>query len=62
MWSYTQIGCYLLMGCAGACLKNGAKYEMNLKRAKTMDMIGLAFMAICVGMVMAEVVALFTAK
>ena len=62
MWSYTQIGCYALMGCAGVFLKNGAKYEMNLKRAKTMDMIGLAFIAICVGMILAEVVALLTVK
>lgn len=59
LWSYTQIGCYTLMGCAGLCLKNGAKYELNPKRVKTMDMIGLAFIAICAGMIMAELIALF---
>lgn len=58
MWSYTQIGCYALMGVAGLFLKNGAKYELNPKRAKNMDMIGLAFIAICVGMILAEIVAL----
>ncbi len=58
LWSYTQIGCYALMGLAGVFLKNGAKYELNTKRAKNMDMIGLAFIAICVGMILAEIVAL----
>ena len=61
LWSYTQIGCYSLMAVAGFFLKNGAKYEENVKRAKTMDMIGLVFIVMCLGMIMAEVVALFTA-
>ena len=61
LWSYTQIGCYTLMGIAGFFLKNGAKYEENARRAKTMDMIGLVFIVMCLGMIMAEVVALFTA-
>ena len=58
VWSYTQIGCYMLMGVAGSFLRNGAKYESTPKRAKTMGMIGLTFMAVCVGMVLAEFVAL----
>lgn len=60
VWSYTQIGCYVLMGIAGIFLKNGSKYEENAKRAKTMDMIGLAFIAICIGMIVAEIVAMMT--
>lgn len=60
LWSYTQIGCYILMGIAGIFLKNGSKYEENAKRAKTMDMIGLAFIAICIGMIIAEIVAMMT--
>lgn len=59
MWSYTQMGCYVLMGIAGFFLKNGAKYEENAKRAKNMDMIGLIFIVLCFGMVMAEAVAMF---
>lgn len=58
MWSYTQIGCYVVMGIAGIFLKNGSKYEENAKRAKTMDMIGLAFITICIGMIFAEIVAM----
>ena len=27
LWSYTQMGCYAIMGAAGLFLKNGAKYE-----------------------------------
>ncbi len=61
MWSYTQMGCYAIMGVAGFFLKNGAKYEENVKRAKTMDMIGLIFIVMCLGMIMAEAVALFMA-
>ena len=61
MWSYTQMGCYAIMGVAGFFLKNGAKYEENAKRAKTMDMIGLIFIVMCLGMIMAEAVALFMA-
>ena len=61
MWSYTQMGCYAIMGVAGFFLKNGAKYEENVKRAKTMDMIGLIFIVMCLGMLMAEAVALFMA-
>ena len=61
MWSYTQMGCYAIMGVAGCFLKNGAKYEENVKRAKTMDMIGLIFIVMCLGMIMAEAVALFMA-
>ena len=61
MWSYTQMGCYAIMGVAGFFLKNGAKYEENVKRAKTMDMIGLIFVVMCFGMIMAEAVALFMA-
>ena len=61
MWSYTQIGCYVLMGLAGFFLKNGAKYEENAKRAKTMDMIGLIFIVLCLGMAMAEAVAVLKA-
>ena len=61
MWSYTQMGCYAIMGVAGCFLKNGAKYEENPKRAKTMDMIGLIFIVMCLGMIMAEAVALFMA-
>ena len=61
MWSYTQMGCYVIMGVAGFFLKNGAKYEENVKRAKTMDMIGLIFIVMCLGMIMAEAVALFMA-
>ena len=61
LWSYTQMGCYALMGVAGFFLKNGAKYEENVKRAKTMDMIGLVFIVVCFGMIMAEAVALFMA-
>ncbi len=57
-WSYIQIGCYMLMGVAGSFLRNGAKYESTPKRAKTMGMIGLTFMAVCVGMVLAEFMAL----
>ena len=57
-WSYTQIGCYLLMGFAGIFLKRGAKYELNQKRAKNMDIVGLIFIVICLGMVMAETIAL----
>lgn len=60
-WSYTQIGCYVLMGIAGFFLKNGAKFEENVKRAKTMDMIGLIFIVVCLGMIMAEAVAILTA-
>jgi len=59
LWSYTQIGCYALMGVAGFFLKHGAKYEENPKRAKTMDMIGLVFIVVCFGMIMAEAFALF---
>lgn len=58
VWSYTQIACYVLMGVAGLFLKNGSKYEESAKRAKTMDMIGLAFIAICIGMIFAEIVAM----
>ena len=61
LWSYTQMGCYAIMGVAGFFLKNGAKYEENVKRAKTMDMIGLIFIVMCLGMIMAEAVALFMA-
>ena len=61
MWSYTQMGCYAIMGVAGFFLKNGSKYEENVKRAKTMDMIGLIFIVMCLGMIMAEAVALFMA-
>lgn len=61
MWSYTQIGCYGLMGVAGFFLKYGAKYEENTKRQKTMDMIGLIFIVLCFGMIMAEAVALLMA-
>ena len=61
MWSYTQMGGYAIMGVAGFFLKNGAKYEENVKRAKTMDMIGLIFIVMCLGMIMAEAVALFMA-
>ena len=61
MWSYTQMGCYAIMGVAGFFLKKGAKYEENVKRAKTMDMIGLIFIVMCLGMIMAEAVALFMA-
>ena len=61
-WSYTQMGCYMLMGVAGSFLRNGSKYELNAKHAKTMNIIGLTFMAICVGMVLAEFVALITVK
>lgn len=59
LWSYTQMGCYALMGVAGLFLKNGAKYEQNPKRAKNMDMIGLIFIVMCLGMIMAEAIALF---
>ena len=61
MWSYTQMGCYAIMGVAGFFLKKGAKYEENVKRAKTMDMICLIFIVMCLGMIMAEAVALFMA-
>ena len=47
------------MGVAGLFLKNGAKYEENVKRAKNMDMIGLVFVVVCIGMIMAEAVAMF---
>jgi len=59
LWSYTQMGCYAIMGAAGLFLKNGAKYEENAKRAKNMDMIGLVFVVVCLGMIMAEAVAMF---
>ena len=59
LWSYTQMGCYAIMGAAGLFLKNGAKYEENVKRAKNMDMIGLVFVVVCIGMIMAEAVAMF---
>ena len=59
LWSYTQMGCYVIMGAAGLFLKNGAKYEENVKRAKNMDMIGLVFVVVCIGMIMAEAVAMF---
>ena len=36
-----------------------AKYEENAKRAKNMDMIGLVFVVVCIGMIMAEAVAMF---
>ncbi len=58
LWSYTQIGCYALMGVAGVFLKNGAKYELNIKRSKNMDMIGLAFIVVCCTMIVAEIIAL----
>ena len=59
LWSYTQMGCYAIMAVAGLFLKNGAKYEENVKRAKNMDMIGLVFVVVCIGMIMAEAVAMF---
>ena len=53
---------YSFIMTPGVCfLKNGAKYEENVKRAKTMDMIGLIFIVMCLGMIMAEAVALFMA-
>lgn len=61
-WSYVQMSCYALMAVAGIFLKNGAKYEENPKRVKNMDMIGLIFIVICLGMIMAEVVALLAVK
>ena len=57
-WSYTQMGCYMMMGVAGSFLRNGAKYELDARRSRTMSMAGLVFMVVSCGMVLAEFVAL----
>ncbi len=50
-WDMLQIGVYTLLGISGIFLKSGAKYEENAARAKALDLIGLLFVALCLGMV-----------
>ena len=50
-WETLQAGVYALLGISGLFLKSGAKYEENATRAKALDLIGLIFVALCLGMV-----------
>ncbi len=50
-WETMQVAVYALLGASGLFLKSGAKYEENATRAKALDLIGLLFVALCLGMI-----------
>ena len=55
-YEWIQIGCFVMMGFAGAIMMAGAKFEESEKQKLTKRNIGLVFIVIALGVTMMELV------
>ena len=55
-YEWIQIGCFVMMGLAGAIMMAGAKFEESEKQKLTKRNTGLVFIVIALGVTMMELV------
>ena len=62
IYSWTQIGCYGLMGLCGVVVLYASRYEETEKKQRSRNTMGMVFIMVALGIILAEIVKMVTGK
>lgn len=62
IYSWIQIGCYGLMGLCGVVVLYASRYEETEKKQRSRNSMGMVFIMVALGIILAEIVKMVTGK
>ena len=62
IYSWIQIGCYGLMGLCGVVVLSASRYEETEKKQRSRNTMGMVFIMVALGIILAEIVKMVTGK
>ena len=62
IYSWIQIGCYGLMGLCGVVVLYASRYEETEKKQRSRNTMGMEFIMVALGIILAEIVKMVTGK